>query len=212
MTAERSGAALREKLGRPVVDGDVLPLHWSGETFSYKGLHFSARDVRAMPRPSQNPIPIWIGGNSQLSRRRVAQRAQGWMPLTATAEVGKTAGPKYSPLSANLGPPSPNYARRPPTPVGPPPSTCCTPTMVCTAQRLNETRTGTWQPSQRSRRQGPAGLWSLDGLSTPPKPSDGWKLSARPTSGELVRAAIWAGWHRRGRHRRSRGTRRGYIV
>jgi probable F420-dependent oxidoreductase len=70
---------------------DVLPMHWSGEPFSYRGRHFDARDVVARPTPVQNPIPIWIGGNSQLSRRRAAQRAQGWMPMTGGAELSTTA-------------------------------------------------------------------------------------------------------------------------
>ncbi|MEV5834926.1 LLM class F420-dependent oxidoreductase [Nocardia sp. NPDC052112] len=70
---------------------EVLPLHWSGEPFSYQGRHFSARDVIARPRPVQNPIPIWIGGNSKLSRRRVAARAQGWIPMTGGAELSSTA-------------------------------------------------------------------------------------------------------------------------
>lgn len=70
---------------------DVLPLHWSGEPFSYQGRHFSARDVIARPRPVQSPIPIWIGGNSRLTRRRVAERAQGWMPMTGTATLSATA-------------------------------------------------------------------------------------------------------------------------
>ncbi len=61
---------------------DVLPMHWSGEPFSFRGRHFEARDVVALPKPVQNPIPIWIGGNSKLSRRRAAERAQGWMPLS----------------------------------------------------------------------------------------------------------------------------------
>lgn len=70
---------------------DVLPLHWSGEPFGYRGRHFSARDVIARPRPVQDPIPIWIGGNSRLSRRRVAERAQGWMPMTGGAQLSTTA-------------------------------------------------------------------------------------------------------------------------
>jgi probable F420-dependent oxidoreductase len=60
---------------------DVLPLHWSGEAFVYTGSRFEARDVVGLPRPSQSPIPIWIGGNSRLTRHRVATRANGWMPL-----------------------------------------------------------------------------------------------------------------------------------
>lgn len=70
---------------------DVLPLHWSGEPFSYQGQHFSARDVIARPRPPQQPIPIWIGGNSRLTRRRVAQRASGWMPMTGPESLFTTA-------------------------------------------------------------------------------------------------------------------------
>jgi probable F420-dependent oxidoreductase len=69
---------------------EVLPLHWRGEPFSYHGRHFDARDVIARPRPVQDPIPIWIGGNSQLARRRVAERAQGWMPMLGSPELSVT--------------------------------------------------------------------------------------------------------------------------
>ncbi|CAB4365004.1 MAG: TIGR03619 family F420-dependent LLM class oxidoreductase [Actinobacteria bacterium] len=69
---------------------DVLPLHWSGEPFSYEGTHFSARDVIARPAPVQRPIPIWIGGNAKLTLRRVGERAQGWMPLLGDEALAKT--------------------------------------------------------------------------------------------------------------------------
>ena len=70
---------------------DVLPLHWKGEPYSYEGLHFSAREVIALPKPVQDPIPIWIGGNAKITRRRVAERAQGWMPMVGSPELSKTA-------------------------------------------------------------------------------------------------------------------------
>src|SRR4051794_11439710 len=66
---------------------DVLPLHWSGVPFDYAGKHFNCRGTIGLPRPTQQPIPIWIGGNSALSLRRVTQRAQGWMPLTGSPEM-----------------------------------------------------------------------------------------------------------------------------
>lgn len=69
---------------------DVMPLHWAGAPFSYLGAHFEARDTIGLPRPVQNPIPIWIGGNSMLSRRRVAEKAQGWMPLVVPPEQVST--------------------------------------------------------------------------------------------------------------------------
>jgi probable F420-dependent oxidoreductase len=70
---------------------DVLPLHWSGERFTYEGRHFSARDVIGRPAPANGRVPIWIGGNSKLTRRRVAERAQGWMPLSGPPEMARTA-------------------------------------------------------------------------------------------------------------------------
>jgi probable F420-dependent oxidoreductase len=70
---------------------EVLPLHWAGEPFSYTGRHFEAREVIARPRPVQQPIPIWIGGNSPRGRRRVAHSAQGWMPMLGSAQLSATA-------------------------------------------------------------------------------------------------------------------------
>lgn len=69
---------------------DVLPLHWSGEPFDYEGSDFVAKGVQARPVPVQQPIPIWIGGNARITRRRVAERAQGWMPLGGSAEMLQT--------------------------------------------------------------------------------------------------------------------------
>ncbi len=69
---------------------DVLPLHWSGQPFDYEGQGFSARQTIGLPRPAQNPIPIWIGGNSARTRRRVARGAQGWMPLTSAVDISAT--------------------------------------------------------------------------------------------------------------------------
>jgi probable F420-dependent oxidoreductase len=70
---------------------EALPLHWKGEPFSYEGLHFNARNVIARPKPVQDPIPMWIGGNSKLSRRRAATKAQGWMPMAGPPELSTTA-------------------------------------------------------------------------------------------------------------------------
>ena len=38
----------------------------------------------------QQPIPIWIGGNAGRTRQRVAERAQGWMPMPNPAAFAKT--------------------------------------------------------------------------------------------------------------------------
>jgi probable F420-dependent oxidoreductase len=61
---------------------EVLPMAWSGEPFTYEGRHFSAREVCCQPPPVQRPgPPLWLGGNSKLTRRRVVDLGAGWMPM-----------------------------------------------------------------------------------------------------------------------------------
>ena len=61
---------------------EVMKLAWRGEPVDYDGRHFSAKAVTAQPRPHSRPHPpLWIGGNSKLTMRRVVDGAQGWMPM-----------------------------------------------------------------------------------------------------------------------------------
>jgi probable F420-dependent oxidoreductase len=68
---------------------DVLRGVWTTDDFRYEGRHFSASGQSANPKPTA-PIPVWIGGNSKLSRRRVARKADGWCPFPTTPEMAAT--------------------------------------------------------------------------------------------------------------------------
>ncbi len=68
----------------------VLRGVWDTDEFSYEGINFSARALTVNPRPSRR-VPIWIGGNSRLSRRRVAESADGWVPFLAPQYLAATA-------------------------------------------------------------------------------------------------------------------------
>lgn len=63
---------------------------WSTDDFAYEGLHFTARGQTANPQPGAR-IPVWIGGNSALSRRRVATVGDCWTPFAAPATLARTA-------------------------------------------------------------------------------------------------------------------------
>ena len=45
--------------------------------------------MTANPKPRH--VPIWIGGNSALTRRRVAEHAEGWNPFPAPAQLARTS-------------------------------------------------------------------------------------------------------------------------
>lgn len=59
----------------------LMRLCWSGEPVVYEGLAVSARGNTCLPTPLQDPVPVWVGGNSVLARRRAVRHAQGWMPM-----------------------------------------------------------------------------------------------------------------------------------
>ena len=67
----------------------VLRGVWTTDRFSFEGTGYVAGEVSANPKPGY--VPIWIGGNSALTRRRVAQFGDGWNPFVAPPELAKTA-------------------------------------------------------------------------------------------------------------------------
>lgn len=67
----------------------VLRGVWADDEFSFEGSGFTASGVTANPKPTH--IPIWIGGNSALTRRRVAAHGDGWNPFPAPAWLAKTS-------------------------------------------------------------------------------------------------------------------------
>ena len=68
---------------------EVLNGVWTTDDFAYEGTGFTAGGVSANPKPAH--VPIWIGGNSALTRRRVARSADGWNPFPAPANLARTA-------------------------------------------------------------------------------------------------------------------------
>jgi alkanesulfonate monooxygenase SsuD/methylene tetrahydromethanopterin reductase-like flavin-dependent oxidoreductase (luciferase family) len=59
----------------------VCRLVWTGRCSTIDGEHYSLDlDLVTEPRPAR-PIPILIGGMSDAALRRIAARADGWVPL-----------------------------------------------------------------------------------------------------------------------------------
>ena len=67
----------------------VLKGAWTTDEFGFEGSGFTASGISANPKPAH--VPIWIGGNSALTRRRVAEHGDGWNPFPAPAWLAKTS-------------------------------------------------------------------------------------------------------------------------
>ncbi len=68
---------------------DVLRGVWTEDEFSFEGVGIEAKGLTANPKPGAVP-QIWIGGNSRLSRRRVARYGNGWTPFPAPRSMAAT--------------------------------------------------------------------------------------------------------------------------
>jgi probable F420-dependent oxidoreductase len=68
---------------------EVMNGIWTEDNFAFTGRHFEARGQTANPKPAKRP-PLWIGGNSKLSRRRVARYGDGWCPFPAPKVLART--------------------------------------------------------------------------------------------------------------------------
>jgi probable F420-dependent oxidoreductase len=80
---EEADARIRaEKLDEGL---ELLRGLWSGERVDHRGRHYVVDGVTLAPRPVQDRLPIWIGGNSPRALRRAA-RYDGWAADTTSPE------------------------------------------------------------------------------------------------------------------------------
>src|SRR5438128_473284 len=74
---------------------------WSEENVSFSGKYRSFEGVTIIPRPVQQPCPIWIAANpmpnqSEIPLRRVARIADGWMTVQIFPGMLGALWPKLS--------------------------------------------------------------------------------------------------------------------
>ncbi|MGE5271091.1 MAG: LLM class F420-dependent oxidoreductase [Thiohalocapsa sp.] len=54
---------------------------WTNEKPAFSGKYASFSNVFFQPRPAQQPIPIWVGGESGPAMRRTARLGDAWYPI-----------------------------------------------------------------------------------------------------------------------------------
>jgi len=80
----RHGHALGENFrnrGKRVEEQiEMMRLLWTKELVTFEGQWHRVADAGIKPLPVQRPIPVWMGGESEVVVRRAARLADGWMP------------------------------------------------------------------------------------------------------------------------------------
>ena len=59
---------------------------WTEESVAHVGSHFSFPEVAFEPKPVQQPIPIYVGGESAAALRRAGRLGDGWIGMGHTPE------------------------------------------------------------------------------------------------------------------------------
>ena len=70
------------KRGRRIEEQvEVLRALWTRELVTFAGREHRITDAGLNPLPVQRPIPVWMGGDSEVVLRRAARLADGWITL-----------------------------------------------------------------------------------------------------------------------------------
>lgn len=73
-----AAGANRADLTREIIES-IRDL-WEQPRVSYRGKYVHFEGVESYPKPVQNPLPIFSGGNVEGSLHRAAELCQGWLP------------------------------------------------------------------------------------------------------------------------------------
>jgi len=66
---------------------EVLPLVrrlWSEDDVEHSGARFRYQGLTVRPRPLQDPLEVWLGGNAPSALKRAGRLSDGWLPSLCT--------------------------------------------------------------------------------------------------------------------------------
>jgi probable F420-dependent oxidoreductase len=69
----------------------VMRALWTNELVTLHGAEHHIPDAGLNPLPVQRPIPVWMGGESEVVQRRAAKIADGWMPHVRPGPQGQAS-------------------------------------------------------------------------------------------------------------------------
>jgi probable F420-dependent oxidoreductase len=100
-----------QALGVPVKErgawlDEVLPLVrqlWSGEPVDHRGPLFCYEGLSLRPRPLQNPLEVWLGGNARSALRRAGRLSDGWLPSLCTPDEARDGRLAIQAFAAEAG-------------------------------------------------------------------------------------------------------------
>ncbi len=91
------GVDSNQRVGRLIEGITLLRRLWSEERVTHEGKYYRFQDVELLPKPAQQPVPIYIASNPKEERvgasgvervlRRIAKYSDGWQTTSVSAQT-----------------------------------------------------------------------------------------------------------------------------
>jgi len=78
----------------------VIRMLWTQDEVTFHGEFYKLDRISVLPKPWQNPPPIWIGGKSEAAQKRTARLGDGWMPSFITPDEFRAGVERVQELAA----------------------------------------------------------------------------------------------------------------
>ena len=76
---------------------------WAEDEVTFAGDFWKLDRITVLPKPVQQPMPLWIGGNSEAAMRRTGRLGDGWIPSFITPEQFRVGVEKTQAFAAEAG-------------------------------------------------------------------------------------------------------------
>ena len=81
-----SGIPVKERGRRTDETIRILRQCWAEDEVTFDGEFWQLDRITVLPKPRQQPFPLWIGGNTEIAMRRTGQLGDGWIPSFITPD------------------------------------------------------------------------------------------------------------------------------
>jgi probable F420-dependent oxidoreductase len=98
-----AGVPFRERGRRTDEAIAIMRRCWTGEEVTFAGEFWQLERVTVLPKPVQQPLPLWIGGNSEAAMRRTGRLGDGWIPSFIAPEAFRSGVEKTQAFAAEAG-------------------------------------------------------------------------------------------------------------
>jgi probable F420-dependent oxidoreductase len=100
---QAAGVPFKERGRRTDEAIAIMRKVWAEDEVTFAGEFWKLDRISVLPKPVQQPMPLWIGGNSEPAMRRAGRLGDGWIPSFITPEQFRVGVDKTRAFAAEAG-------------------------------------------------------------------------------------------------------------